>query len=128
MRNVLRVLAALLGVVLAGPFALRWILAPQAMAEELHISLGGAAALSHMRGDTGGAFLAVGLLALVGALRKMPGWLEAVALVMVCIVAGRIVGVAVDGFEPKVGVAMAVEVVIAAVSFGAARQLRAAPR
>lgn len=128
MRNVPRVLAALLGVVLAGPFALRWIFTPQAMADEQHISLGGPDALSHMRGDTGGAFLAVGLLAVLGVLRKQPGWLEAVALIMVGIVAGRLYGIAVDGFDPKVGVAMGVELLVAVFTFATARQLRAVPQ
>src|SRR5215510_5642714 len=128
MRYVPRVLGALLGVVLAGPFALRWIFAPQAMADEQHISLGGPDAFNHMRGDTGGAFLAVGLLALLGVWRKEPGWLEAVAIVMLGIVAGRLYGIAVDGFDPKVGVAMAVELLTAAATFAAARQFRAAAR
>ena len=128
MRNIPRVLAALLGVVLAGPFAMRWIFSPQAMADEQHIALGGPDAFSHMRGDTGGAFLAVGLLALLGVLRKEPGWLEAVALIMVCIVAGRLYGIAADGFDPKVGVAMGVEVLIAAATYATARQLRAEAR
>jgi hypothetical protein len=79
-----------------------------------------------MRGDTGGAFFAIGLLALLGLYRKEPGYLEAVALTMVGIVAGRALGIALDGFAPQVGVALAVELAIAAATFATARQLRSA--
>ncbi|HXX47277.1 MAG TPA: DUF4345 family protein [Myxococcota bacterium] len=121
-----RIAAALLGLLLALPFALRWLLAPESASAEQGIALSGPAALSHMRGDTGGAFFAIGALALLGLWRKEPGYLEAVALVMVCIVAGRLVGIALDGFDPRVGVAMAVELATAAATYAAARQLRLA--
>ena len=124
MHNVARVFTVLLGLVLALPFALQWVFTPDAMAKEQNIALNGPAALSHMRGDTGGAFFAVGALALLGVFRKEPGYLEAVALIMAGIVAGRLYGIAVDGFDPKVGVAMAVEVAIAAATYTTARQLR----
>ena len=125
-RQIPRALTVLLGLLLALPFGLRWVFSPEAMAAEQSITLFGPAALSHMRGDTGGAFFAVGTLALLGVFRREPGYLEAVALIMVCIIAGRLYGVAVDGFDPKVGVAMAVELVTAAASYTTARQLRAA--
>ena len=125
-RRIPQILTALLGLLLAGPFALQWLLAPAATSAPLGITLDGAAALSHMRGDTGGAFLAVGALALLGLYRREPGYLEAVALIMVCIVAGRLLGVALDGFAPEVGVAMAVEIVIALATFTTARHFRAA--
>ena len=120
----MRVLTVLFGLLLALPFALRWVFSPAAMAAEQDITLFGPAALSHMRGDTGGAFFAVGALAVLGVFRKEPGYLEAVALIMVCIVAGRLYGVAVDGFDPKVGVAMVVELLTAAATYTTARQLR----
>ena len=124
MHRVARVFTVLLGLVLALPFALRWLFAPEATAAEQNITLFGPSALSHMRGDTGGAFFAVGALAVLGVFRKEPGYLEAVALIMAGIVAGRLYGIAVDGFDPRVGVAMAVEVAIAAVTYTTARQLR----
>jgi len=124
-RRIPAILAGLLGVVLALPFALRWVFSPAAMSEEVGIALSGPAAFSHMRGDTGGAFFAVGLLALAGVFRRQPGWLEAVALIMVCIVAGRLIGIALDGYQPQIGIAMGVELVTAAATFATARQLRA---
>jgi hypothetical protein len=121
-----RVFTALLGALLALPFALRWLLAPESGSAELGISLSGPAAFSQMRGDAGGAFFAVGALALLGLFRKEPGYLEAVALIMVCIVAARVLGIALDGYDPKIGVAMAVELATAAATLTTARQLRAA--
>lgn len=123
-----RILTGILGALLAGPLALQWLFAPAAQSSQLGISLDGPAAFSHMRGDTGGAFLAVGALAILGVLRKEPGYLEAVAGIMVCIIAGRLLSAAVDGFVPEVGIAMAVELVTALAAFATARQLRAAPR
>ncbi|MFI5314313.1 MAG: DUF4345 family protein [Myxococcota bacterium] len=125
LQRVPRVLTALLGVLLALPFALRWLLAPESASAELGISLSGPAALSQMRGDAGGAFFAVGSLALLGLFRKEPGYLEAVAGIMVCIVAARLLGVALDGWDPRIGVAIAVELATAAATFTTARQLRA---
>ena len=61
---------------------------------------------------------------MLGVFRKEPGYLEAVALVMGCIVAGRLLGVALDGFDPQVGVAMGVETLTAGVTFATARQFR----
>jgi hypothetical protein len=124
MRRIPGVLSVLLGLVLAGPFALRWLFTPAAVSAEHGISLDGPAAFSHMRGDTGGAFLAVGLLAILGVVRRQPGHLEAVALIMVGIVVARLYGIAADGYHPQVGVALAVELVTAAVTFAAARQMR----
>jgi hypothetical protein len=125
MRTLARVLTGLLGLLLALPFALRWLLAPEATSAEHGITLAGPAAFSHMRGDTGGAFFAVGALALLGLFRKEPGYLEAVALIMVSIAAARLLGIALDGYHPQVGVAIGVELVTAAVTFATARSIRA---
>jgi hypothetical protein len=78
-----------------------------------------------LRGDTGGAFLAVGALALLGVFRKEPGYLEAVALIMVCVALARLYGIAVDGYDVRIGVAIGVELVTAAAAYLTARQLRA---
>lgn len=121
-----RILTVLLGALLAGPLALQWLFAPAAQSAHLGISLEGPAAFSHMRGDTGGTFLAVGALAILGVVRKEPRFLEAVSLVMVCILAGRLLSVALDGYVREVAVAMGVELVLALLAFAVARQLRAA--
>jgi len=119
-----RFFTGLLGALLAVPFALRWLVSPQATSATLGITLDGAAAFSHMRGDTGGAFFAVGALAIIGLRRKEPAYLEAVAFIMVSIVAGRLLGVVLDGFDPQVAVAIGVELATAAATFATARQFR----
>lgn len=125
MSRVPRFFTGLLGALLALPFAFQWLATPESAGATLGISLAGPAAFSHMRGDTGGAFFAVGSLAILGLLRKEPGYLEAVAGIMVCIVVGRLLSVALDGFVPQVAVAMTVELATAAATFSTARQLRA---
>jgi hypothetical protein len=120
-----RILTGLLGALLALPFALQWLLAPRAQSAPLGISLDGAAALSQMRGDTGGVFFAVGALAILGLIRRQPAYLEAVALIMASIIAGRLLSIALDGFVSQVGVAMAFELATALATFATARQLRA---
>ena len=124
-RRIPQVLTALLGLLLAGPFALGWLFSPETSSAREGISLSGPAAFSHMRGDTGGVFFAVGALALVGLFRGQPGYLEAVAAIMVGVLAGRLLGIGLDGYAPQIGVAMAVELVTAAATFYTARQLRA---
>lgn len=125
MQTVTRAVTVLLGFVLAGPFALRWLFAPEGAANEMGIVLSGPASFSHLRGDTGGAFFAVGVLALLGVFRREPGYLEAVALIMACIVAARLYGIAVDGYQVQIGVAIGVELVTGAAAFLTARALRA---
>jgi hypothetical protein len=125
MERVTRVVTVLMGLLLAGPFALRWLFAPESGAAEMGITLSGPAAFSHLRGDTGGAFFAVGVLALLGVFRKEPGYLEAVALIMACIVIARLYGIAVDGYQVQVGVAIGVEALTAAATVLTARSLRA---
>ncbi len=123
-----RWLTVFLGAFLALPFALRWLLAPAATSAEHGIALEGPAAFSHMRGDTGGAFFAIGALAVLGVFRREPGYLEAVALIMLCIALARLFGIALDGYHPQVGVAIAVELVVAGASFATARNLRTRER
>ena len=62
---------------------------------------------------------------MLGLLRREPGYLEALSLVMTCIVLGRLLGIVLDGFDSQVGGAIAAETVTAAATFTVARQLRA---
>jgi hypothetical protein len=128
MKQIPRIFAVLLGLLLAGPFAMRWLFAPESGSAELGISLSGPAAFSHMRGDTGGAFLAVGALAILGVTLREAGYLEAVGVIMAGIVVGRLYGIAIDGYQTQIGVALAVEVLTAVATLAAARQLRGAAR
>lgn len=124
MQKVPHYLSLLLGALLAVPFAMGWLFTPEANAATLGISLDGPAAFNHMRGDTGGAFFAIGSLALLGVFRKEPGYLEATSFIMVSIVVGRLLGIGLDGFDPQIPQAIGFETVTALVTFLAARQFR----
>src|SRR5262249_1655493 len=124
MVTVTKVLTALMGIFLCLPFALRWVFMPVVASAEVGRSLSGPAAYRHMRGDTGGAFFAVGALLLLGLYRREPGYLEAVALIMAGIVAGRLLAVALDGFVGQIGIAMGFELVTAVAALVTARQMR----
>lgn len=124
MQKIPRYLSVLFGALLALPFAMGWLFAPEASATALGISLDGPAAFNHMRGDTGGAFFAIGALAILGVFRKEPGYLEATSFIMVSIIVGRLVGVALDGFDSQIGSSIAVEAITATVTLLTARQFR----
>lgn len=120
-------LVGLIGLVL-GVLGLRWVFAPEGAAGELGMTLGGAVALNNARGDIGGLFIAGALLCLLGLARGDGRWLQAAALLLGCVAAGRMVGVAVDGFAPQSGVAIAVELVMLALLLFTASRMAPANR
>jgi hypothetical protein len=121
MTAVLKGLVALIGLLLA-VLGLRWVFAPESAATELGMTLGSAVALNNARGDIGGLFIGGALLCWLGLARGDGRWLQAAALLLGCVAAGRVVGVVVDGFAPQSGVAIAVELVwLALLLFTASR-------
>ena len=80
--------------------------------------------LNTLRGDMGGMFLASAALIGLGVFLKRVEWLLAVAVLMLFIAAGRLVGFAVDGnpTQPTL-MAFGFEIVIAAVLFATSRKL-----
>lgn len=121
MTAVLKGLVALIGLLLA-VLGLRWVFAPESAATELGMTLGSAVALNNARGDIGGLFIGGAILCLLGLARGDGRWLQAAALLLGCVAAGRVVGVVVDGFAPQSGVAIAVELVwLALLLFTASR-------
>ncbi|MCR5878150.1 MBL fold metallo-hydrolase [Phenylobacterium sp. J367] len=97
-------------------------LAPEAAATRLHLAALGDAGVSTLRADLGGLFLALSALAAIGLFGRRPLALWAAAGVLGAIVAGRLVD-AVAGVPGREGlVALAVEVVGAAVFAWRARQ------
>ena len=108
MNAVLKGLVALIGLVLA-LLGVRWVFAPEGAAAEQGLGLGGVVALSTARGDVGGLFLGGALLCAIGLVRGDGRWLQAAALLLGCVAAGRTVGVVADGWAPEVGTAIAVE-------------------
>ena len=82
--------------------------------------------LNTLRGDMGGLFLASTALIGLGIFLKRGDWLVAVAILMLFIAAGRVIGFALDGnpSQPTL-MAFGFEIVIAAVLFATSRNLTA---
>ncbi len=80
--------------------------------------------LNTLRGDMGGMFLASTALIALGLFLGKGDWLMAVAVLMLFIAAGRLIGFAVDGnpTEPTL-IAFGFEIVIAGVLFATSRTL-----
>lgn len=99
---------------------------PVGNAASLALTPEGAHGLNTLRGDMAGLFIGSALLLVLGVIRREPAWLLAVALLMVVIACGRVVGFVVDGTPAQATlVAFGFEVVIAAVMIFAARKLPA---
>jgi hypothetical protein len=118
---------------LVGAFALLFLvmgagflLDPAGSAAGLSVTPEGVHGLNTLRGDMAGLFLGSTVLLILGLVRREAIWLLAVAVLMVAIALGRLVGFALDGAPAQETiVAFGVEVVIAAVLLLAARKLPA---
>ena len=99
---------------------------PSGSASGVGLSPLGEVGLNTLRGDMGGMFLASTALIGLGILLKRGDWLLAVAILMLFIAAGRIIGFIVDGSptQPTL-MAFGFEIVIAAVLIAASRKLTA---
>lgn len=111
--GVIALLLALLG--------FRWMFAPESIAQEQGMVLGGLHALSTGRADLGGMFVGATLLCLLGLRAGQEQLLVAVAVVIGAIAVGRTVGLVADGFDRTNAVLIVVEVLMVAVLLGAAR-------
>ncbi len=119
--------------ILAGLFALLFIfmgsgfmLDPTGNAASLAVVPMGEHGLNTLRGDLGGLFLASAALILLGIIQNKGEWLVAVAVLMVFIAAGRLIGFVIDGDPAEATVvAFGFEIVIAAVLIFAGRRMAA---
>lgn len=119
--------------VVAGLFALLFIfmgtgfmLDPAGNAASLALTPLGEHGLNTLRGDLGGLFLASAALILLGVIQNKGEWLVAVAVFMLFIAAGRVIGFAVDGNPAETTlVAFGFEILIAAVLIFAGRRMAA---
>ena len=115
-------LAALLFLVMGVSF----VLDPVAGAEQVSVSPLGADGLNTIRGDLGGLFLSCTVLLILGIVRSEGHWLLAVAVLMIVIAAGRLVGFVVDGAPSEATLtAFGFEIAIAAGLYYASRRLAA---
>jgi Domain of unknown function (DUF4345) len=104
-------------------WGVRFIFTPEAMAAAFSIVPNGEAGLATVRGDLGGAFVAIGAFAALGLWQRDAHWLWAAMAVIGAIAIGRIVGFAFDGFEPMTVVPFVVELVFIAVLLFGVRRL-----
>ena len=122
MKTAVRILPTLLALlfVLMG---LRFMFAPEAMAEQFKLAAVSASGLSSLRGVLGGFFLGLGLLLSVRLLGKSLEIFVAIALVEGLVVVGRVVSLIIDGSSPEVWPAIAIESVAAVALVSAGRVL-----
>lgn len=123
MRVVVRIVLGLIAAFFI-VFGVRFMLTPDAMAAAFFISPAGAAGLSTIRGDLGGAFIGMGACIVLG-LTLATRWLHAAALILGAIVVGRLVGMVADGVPQSAVMACAVEVVFIVLLEVGARRLDA---
>ena len=109
-------------------WAFRFFFMPEAIATEFSIAPIGAAGLSTVRGDLGGAFFAIGAFALLGLRPGAAQWLYAAAAVIGAVAIGRTIGFAFDGTLPTTVVPFVIEVVFVVMLLFGARTLRNSER
>lgn len=91
--KVIPALIALLFLVMGVSF----VFDPVASAAQVGVTPLGADGLNTIRGDLGGLFLSCAILLLLGIWRAEGAWLIAVAVLMLVIASGRLIGFVVDG-------------------------------
>ena len=105
-------------------FGLRFVLTPEAMAAgDFALLPVGIPGLATIRGDLGGAFLAVGIFSIVGLANRARPWLYAAAIVVGTIATCRLVGFAVDGLNRITVAPFVAELVMVAILLAGARRL-----
>ncbi len=105
-------------------WGLRFYFSPDEMAAEFFIAASGATGLSTVRGDLGGLFVGVGLLAAAGLRRGSYRLLYTAATVIGAVAFGRFVGFAFDGTPMTSVVPFVAELVFVAILLFGAFQLR----
>ena len=101
----------------------RTMFAPTSMVEILALEPEGAAGLNTMRGFLGGLFIGSSIVLATGLATGNTTFILAVATVMGVVVVGRLVGIAVDGFDKKVVFPLVAEMVMVTIFMVAHTQL-----
>ena len=122
METVLQGLVGLSCLFLAGLGA-RTMFAPKSMVGILAVEPDGPAGLNTMRGFLGGLFVGSSIALATGLATGNTTFFLAVATVMSVVVVGRLVGIAVDGFDGKVVFPLVAELVMVMIFVGAHTQL-----
>lgn len=85
---------------------------PEGMGKEMSISPKGAAGLNTIRAVIGGLFFACVAMLIVGLVTQQTTWFLAVAIIMVAVAFGRVVGILADGLDKAVIPPLVVELVL----------------
>jgi hypothetical protein len=104
-------------------WGLRFVFTPDTMAADFFVAPVGTGGLSTIRGDLGGAFLAVAAFIALGLRRGATHWLHAGAILLGLIAAGRAVGFVFDGVTESALAAFVAEIVFTALLLIGARRL-----
>ena len=119
MDTTLQIIAAVLAVPLAA-LGLRSLLPPGQMADAVGLSPNGVPGLSEVRSVLGGLLAGSAALIVVGVVATEPVWFLAVAVLMGVAILGRLISLAVDGFDRTVVPPLVIEIGVAAVMIAAA--------
>ena len=112
MLNILRAAIGLSGVLFV-ILALGFLYDPAHAASRLGVGPLSPLGTATLRGDFFAFFAVGGLLSIAGAVRNDAAWLLAPLLLIALTLAGRLITIAVIGFDPAMGPPMAVEAVMA---------------
>ena len=123
MESVLQGLVGLSCLFLAGLGA-RSMFSPNSMIEILAVEPEGPAGLNTIRGFLGGLFIGSSVVLATGLATGNTTFFLAVAMVMGVVVVGRLVGIAIDGFDKKVLFPLVLELIMVMVFLAAHTQLR----
>ena len=110
----IKILIGLLSVPLAG-LGMKTMFMPKSMVEKMGVEPHGAHGLNTMRADIGGLLLSSAALLVLGLVTMNTAYFLAVAVVMGVVALGRVIGLAVDGFDKDVVPPLVVELVLVAV-------------
>jgi len=122
MEIVFQGLVALSCLFLAG-LGTRTMFVPRSMVNILAVEPETPAGLNTVRGFLGGLFIGSSIVLATGLVTGNRTFFLAVAMIMSVVIVGRLVGIAVDGFDKKVIVPLVAEMVMVTIFVGAYTQL-----
>lgn len=127
MKTFVRVLIGVAGLFGLAAAVMFWA-GPERAAAGVGLALANATGAATIRADIGGFFAASGLFALLGAARGRADAALVTLVLMAFALFGRLVNVAIGGWNPILLPPMAIEIVVIALFAFAYRVLSAAPR
>jgi len=85
---------------------------PMGLVERLSVIPQGIHGLNTIRGDVGGLLMSAALLMIIGLWRSNTTWFLAVAVIMITVMFGRVIGLVVDGTDATLIPPFAVEIIV----------------